>query len=307
MYYRWRMRRTLILALVWLNGSPARAETMLEQARMRGAASAQSFEDDPTNALPKIPWTSTVQTTSMLGAETGISRFAGYTSPSKEFGAGVVGQLSFSKLEQPEVVGMWGKSWSLQLDTGFGAEGTSYFGHGNAKAHFGTLATFASSQHAFYLRFAGDLATYRNSENAVSSGYLSIPLGFRFVLKGAALELGGVSALGWASVLEGSQHYGSGPLYFGAQAKLETHAGFLESQHVFAVTPAEAAHTTLLSCGHYRSWILCAEGTWLHLHDLSRSDEARFARVGIRVGFGSWGHQTQRTQRTWELPSVTAH
>jgi hypothetical protein len=301
------MRRTLLLALILFYGSPALAETMLEQARTRGAASAQDFEDDPTNALPKIPWTTDSETSSLLGAEAGVARFAGNGFASKELGAGLVGQLRYSKLEQPELAGMWGQSWALALDTGFGAEGASYFGRGTARAQFGTMATLASAQHAFYLRFSGDLSTYRNSDNSFSTGFLSIPMGFRFKLKGAALELGGVSALGWSSVGQGSLNYGAGPLYFGAQSKLQTKVGFLEIQHLLAVSPAQAANTTLLSCGHYRSWIFCAEGTWLHLHDLNRSDEARFARVGIRIGFGSWESKTQHNQRKWVLPDVEAH
>ena len=132
------MRRTLILTLSLFSASPALAETMLEQARMQAAASAQDFEDDPTHALPKIPWVTEIETSKLFGVDASVARFAGNSPRSQQLGVALVGQLRYFKLEQPRVVGQWGQSWGVALGTGFGAEASSSFGLGNATAQFGT-------------------------------------------------------------------------------------------------------------------------------------------------------------------------
>jgi len=297
------MYRTVTLLILMLRASPALGDTMLELVRNRTAATAQNFEDDPESALPKIPWVTQTETISSLSGDLGVTRFANRDLTSKEFGAGLIGQLHYSKLEQPELAGMWGQSWALGLDAGLGADGTRYYGRGRATANFGTMATLGAARHAFYLRFAANLASFRDSTDSYSTGTVSIPMGLRFELKGAALELGGVPALGWDSLLNNGQAYNSGPLFFGAEAKLETHAGYLEFQRLVAASPADADQTTLLTCGRYRQLVLCAEGAWLRLHDIGRGDEAKFARVGINIGFGNWQHRTERSERKWVVPA----
>jgi hypothetical protein len=50
-------------------------------------------------------------------------------------------------------------------------------------------------------------------------------------------------------------------------------------------------------CTAAKEWFLCTDGFWLHVHDIQDDEPASFARVGIRVGFGS--HAT----RVREIPS----
>jgi len=169
------------------------------------------------------------------------------------------------------------------------------------------MATFSPRLHAFYLRFNGNIASFRNSQDSYSSGFVNIPMGLRFIFNRTAVELGGVSSLGWVSMIQGWQRYSSGPLFFGAQARLQTAAGYLEVQRMFAVSPADADHTTVLTCGHFQFFVVCAEGSWLRLRDLSRGDEAHYARVGLRIGFGSWGQKTENTERKWIVPDIEAH
>ena len=299
------MYRTVTLFIIVLQASPALGDTLHELIRNRAAATEQNFEDDPASALPKIPWVTQTETRRSLSGDLGVTRFTSSDVTSKEFGAGLFGQLHYSKLEQPDVVGMWGQSWELGLDTGFGADGTRYYGRGSATANFGTMATLSAARHAFYLRFAANLASFRDSSDSYSLGKVSIPMGFRFELKGATLELGGVPALGWASVLHNGQETSSGPLFFGAEAKVETKVGYLELERLFAASPADADQTALHTCGRYRQLVLCAEGTWLRLRDIGRGDSANFARVGINIGFGSWQRRTERSERKWVAPETS--
>ncbi len=298
------MRRTLTFSLLFLGTLPASGQTMLEQAKQRGAASAQNFDDDPVKALPKIPWVTQSQTVSSLGGDLGITRVESGDSSSKELGAGLFGQLHASKFDQPNLAGMWGQSWQLGLDVGFGADGTRYYGRGSVSANFGTMATLSAARHAFYLRFAAGAANFRDAKDGFSTGRVSIPLGFRFLVDSAALEFGAVPALGWSSVLHESRDYSTGPLTMGVAMKFETQAGYLELQRLLGVTPADAGETTLKACGHYARLVLCTEGTWLQLHDISRGDEARFARIGINIGFGNWSRTSERSERKWAMPDV---
>ena len=291
------MRSIGFLIILLLCGSQAHAQTMLEQARMRGAAAAQSFDDDPTSALPEVPWTSETNTSSLLGVGVGLARLDGAIPSERHLGVGAAGQLRHAKLEQPLVPGLWGQSWAIAFDAQFGAESQRYFGLGNAQAQFGTLATLASAGHALYFRFAGDISIFRDSTDSVGTGFASIPVGARFNLDGAALEFGIVPALGWVSLFQDARQFAAGPLFFGAQGKWQTRAGWLEVQHLRGVSPANATVTTLLACGNYRHWTFCGEGSWPDLHDLGHGDQARFARVGIRIGLGSWHTPTERSLR----------
>ncbi len=290
-------RRGLV-ALAWLVSSSAQAQTMLEQARMRGAATAQSFDDDPINALPKVPWSLETSTVGLLGIDAGLARWGGSSMNERDFGVGLAAQLHHSKLEQPRVPGLWGQSWAVALNLDFGAQSRGVFGFGDALAEFGTLATLAAAGHAVYFRFSGEMSAFGDSKNSVGSGFASIPFGLRFKASGSALEVGAVPALGWVSLFQDARQFTTGPPFFGGQAKWQTHASWLQVQHLRGVSPAQAAVTTLLACGHSGVVALCAEGSWLDLHDLGQRDEARFARVGFRIGLGKWSSETEPAMRT---------
>jgi hypothetical protein len=294
-------RRGLV-ALAWFVSSSAPAQTMLEQARMRGAATAQSFDDDPTSALPKVPWSLETSTVGLLGTDAALARWGGGSMNERDFGVGLAAQLHHSKLEQPRVPGLWGQSWAVALNTEFGAQSRRYFGFGDALAQFGTLATLAAAGHALYFRFSGEMSVFGDSKNSIGSGFASIPFGLRFKVSGSALELGAAPALGWVSAFQDARQFTTGPLFFGGQAKWQTNAGWLQVQHLSGVSPAEAAVTTLLACGHSGVIALCAEGSWLDLHDLGQRDEARFARIGFRIGLGKWSNEAERVMRAAVVP-----
>ncbi len=296
------MRCFGVLAIVLLGSSPAFAQTMLEQVRMRGAAAAQDFDDDPENALPTVPWTIETSTLSILGIDTGLARLSGGQLNEHKLGIGGAGRLYHSELEQPRVAGLWGQSWAVALDAEFGAESTRYFGCGNALAQFGTLATLGAAGHAFFLRFSGEMSVFRDSVNSMGTGFAGIPVGLRFKLAEADFEVSAVPALGWATLFQDAQPFVAGPLFMGAQLKWLTKPGFIELQHMRGVSPAQAAITTLLTCAYSGYFALCAEGTWLALHDLGQGDQARFARVGVRIGLGTSSRNSERSLRPSIVP-----
>ena len=285
-----------------LGSSPVSAQTMLEQARMRGAAAAQDFEDDPTNALPMVPWTLEVNSSRMLGVDVGLSRMSADAGSERELGIGVVGQIYRSKWEQPRVAGLWGQSWAVALDAAFGAESNRYFGAGSGLAQFGTLATLGAAGHVFFLRFSGELATYRDPNDSMSTGFASIPVGVGFRVAQAHLELGVVPALGWASLFQDARQFDAGPLFIGAQMKWLTKPGFVALQYLRGVSPADATDTTLSTCAYSGLVALCAEGTWVRLNDLGQGNPASFARVGIRIGLGTSSRKSERELRPAIVP-----
>ena len=296
------MRSLGLLAMTLLGSSPVCAQTMLEQARMRGAAAAQDFDDDPANALPTVPWTLETNTSDLLGVDVGLSRLSTDVTSERQLGIGVVGQFYHSKWEQPRLAGLWGQSWAVALDAAFGAESNRYFGAGGGLAQFGTLATLGAAGHAFFLRFSGELAAYRDTNNSIGTGFGSIPIGFRFRVANADLELGVVPALGWVSLFRDARPFNAGPLFIGGQMKWLTRSGFMQLQHLRGVSPADAADTTLLTCAYSGFIALCAEGTWVHLNDLGQGDLARFARIGIRIGLGATSRKSEREQRPAIVP-----
>ncbi len=275
---------------------------MLEQARQQGAAAAQDFIDDPTNALPLVPFSTESSTSSLLGVDVGLARWAGSIPRERKLGLGLVGQLRHSKLEQPRQVGLWGQSWTVKLDAELGAQADGYFVSGSAAAQFGTLVTLSNAGHAAYLRFSGDISIFGDTKYSMGTGLASIPFGMRLILAGAVFELGAVPGLGWTNIFEDSRHVGSGPLFFGGQARWQTQAGWLELQQMHGVSPADVVDTRVSACGHYKNWLLCADGSWLDLHDIGNGDEVRFARVGLRLGVGSWNLDTTQSLRTSLVP-----
>jgi hypothetical protein len=286
------------LLVFFLSGSKVLAQTMLEQARQRGAAVSQDFEDDPNLALPEVRWTLENYSSRLFGVGMGLTHLGDSLPREREFGVGLVGQLRRSSLEQPRLVGLWGQSWALNLSADVGAQKSGYFAYGNGEADFGTLATLANAGHGLYLRFSGAMSVFLDDKTSMSKGLASIPFGMKMAVKGAVLELGAVPALGWASIFQDSKSYGSGPLFMGGQARWQSKAGWLELQQTYGVSPAKVTITTLSACGNTKSWMLCADGNWLDLHDLSRGDSARFVRIGLRLGIGSWSLESKDVSRT---------
>jgi hypothetical protein len=293
---------TSCLLVIFLSGFHGVAQTLLEQVRQRGAAVSQDFEDDPNQALPEAPWTLENYSSRLVGVGVGITRLGDSLPRQREFGLGLVGQLRRSSLEQPRLVGMWGQSWALNLNADIGAQKPGYFAYGTAAAEFGTLATLASAGHGMYLRFSGDMSVFIDDKVSMSRGLASIPFGMRMLVKGAVLELGAVPALGWASIFQDTRSYGSGPLFMGGQARWQSKAGWLELQQMRGVSPAQVVITTVSACGNTKSWMLCADGNWLDLHDISRGEPARLVRVGIRFGIGSWNLERKEVSRTALVP-----
>lgn len=281
-----------------LSGAPATAQTMLEQVRQRGAAVSQDFVDDPSQALPEVPWTLENYSSRFVGVGVGLSQLGDSLPHESEFGVGLVGQLRRSSLEQPRLVGLWGQSWALNLSADVGAQSPSYFVFGTGEAEFGTLATLANAGHGVYLRFSGAMSVFLDDKTSMSKGLASIPFGMRMAIKGAVLELGAVPALGWANIFQDFRNYGSGPLFLGGQAKWQSKAGWLELQQTHGVSPAKVVITTVSACGNTKIWMLCADGNWLNLHDLSRGEAARFVRVGLRLGIGNWSLDTEEVSRS---------
>ena len=299
-----KLAGTLVSCLLILFplGTQAFAQTMLEQVRNRGAAVSQDFEDDPNQALPKVPWTLENYWFRLVGVGVGTTHLGDSLPRETEFGVGLVGQLRRSSLEQPRLVGMWGQSWALNLGADIGSEMPGNFAYGNADAEFGTLATLAHAGHGLYLRFSGAMSVFLDDKTSMSRGLASIPFGMRLAIKGAALELGAVPALGWANIFQDSRSYGSGPLFMGGQARWQSKAGWLELQQTRGVSPAQVAITTVSACGNTKIWMLCADGNWLDLHDLSHGEAARFVRVGLRIGIGSWNFESKEVSRTALVP-----
>jgi hypothetical protein len=290
------------LLVLFFSGTHAAAETMLEQVRQRGAAVSQDFVDDPSQALPEVPWTVEDYSSRLVGVSIGLTHLGDSLPRESEFGVGLVGQLRRSNLEQPRLVGLWGQSWALNLGANMGAQTPGYFVFAAGDAEFGTVATLAHAGHGVYLRFSGAMSAFVDNRISMSQGLASIPFGPRLVIDGAVLELGAVPALGWASIFQDSKGYGSGPLFFGGQARWQSKAGWLELQQTRGVSPAQITITTVSACGNTKSWILCADGNWLDLHDLSRGEPARFMRVGLRIGIGSWNLETKEVSRTALVP-----
>jgi hypothetical protein len=296
------MRRSASFLLVLLAASPVSAETMLEQARQRGAASAEDFEDDPTTALPQVPWFTETRTSRLLGLDVELSRLGGASYGRREFGLAAAGHVFHSKLEQPLSAGLWGQSWAIALTTEFGADSRGLLGYGAAMGQFGTLATLNACGHAIFFRFSGELSMAGDVDDTLGRGFASIPIGVRFRFRGSALELGAEPALGWINLVRDSQPYAAGPLFIGGHVKWQTEAGWFELQQRRGVSPAHADDTELLACTHAGVVSLCAEGDVVRLRDLSSGDTARFARVGVRFGLGQWASETQQSQRPLVVP-----
>ena len=133
-------------------------------------------------------------------------------------------------------------------------------------------------------------------------GLASVPFGVHWDLSGAALELGAVPALGWASVANDYRQADTGPVFLGGEAKLLTKAGWLELQHLRAVTPADATTTLLSACAQQGHWSLCADGGWLQLHDLANGAAGRYSHMGLHFGMASFVDDTRNVSRVAVTP-----
>ena len=301
-YERSAAARASCALVLLLSGAPATAQTMLEQAKQHGAAVSQDFVDDPSQALPVVPWTLENYSLRLVGVGAGLTHLGDSLPREGTSGFGFVGQLRRSSLEQPRLVGLWGQSWALNLSADVGAETRGLFASATGAAEFGTLATLANAGHGLYLRFSGDMSVFVDDKTSMSRGLGSIPFGMRLAVKGAVLELGAVPALGWASIFQDSRSYGSGPLFMGAQARWQSKAGWLELHQSHGVSPAHVVITTVSACGNAKHWMLCADGNWLDLRDLSRGEPARFVRIGLRLGIGNFGLEREQVSRTLVAP-----
>ena len=298
-----RGMRSLSLLFIGLLLSPATgAETMLEQARLHGAAVGQGFIDDPTHALPKVPWTTETRAFGMLGVAVDRSQWGVVGGRDDSMSVGVTGQMRHFKLEQPLLAGMWGQSWGIRLNANAGADKAGLLAYGDAEAEFGTIATIAERGHGIYLRFSAQMSMLADPKYSSSIGLGSIPFGLRWDLGGGALELGAVPALGWVTVSDENRHVGTGPLLMGGEARLLSKAGWLEVQHLRAVNPAHARTTLLSACAQQGQWALCADGGWIELSDLSNGAEARAAHMGLHFGMGTFNHETRRSSRVALTP-----
>ena len=141
------MRGSWFLLVLVTAISVARAETMLEQARMRGAAAEQHFTDDPTRALPEVPWTLETRDFGSLGVAADRAQWQITDAHDQSTSIGLVGQIRHYKLEQPKWVGMWGQSWGIRLNAHAAADKVGLLAYGDAEAEFGTMATISQSGH----------------------------------------------------------------------------------------------------------------------------------------------------------------
>ncbi len=275
---------------------------MLEQARLRGAAAEQDFADDPTRALPQVPWTAETRDFGMLGVTVDRAQWDVAGIRDHSMAVGLTGQMRHFKLEQPRLVGLWGQSWGIQLSANAGADKAGLLAYGDAEAEFGTIATIAERGHGIYLRFSAQMSMAADPQTSSGIVLGRIPFGLRWDLGGAALELGAVPALGWATVSNNDRHLGTGPLFMGGEAKLLSKAGWLELQHLRSVNPSDASSTMLSACAKQGQWALCADGSWLELHDLSNGAEARFARMGLRLGTASLTSENRKNSQVALTP-----
>jgi hypothetical protein len=283
----------LALGTLSFRAPVARAETMLEWAKARGANQAEKFDDDVASAirrpLPVVTWMRTWGSTGPA-----ISELFADTSRGRERTVDGSWEIATSLIDhsfQPAPF-TWGRTWLLtsRLGAGGGTDGVTALAEVEAGA--GPLWALSHAGEGVFARLSLRLSEglTRRSEALVYG--LSLPLGFT----SSWAEFGLRPELG---VIELTDSPGGGPFVLGAYVRTIGRTWHFAVEHDRSVVGDYAHATRVSACGSVAWMSLCSDGWWL------ATERAQWGRAGLRLGV-AWGKEKRERREAPTNPVMSA-
>ena len=279
--------RALVLAALGallVRPAAARAETVLEWAKARGASAAEEFEDDVTTAIERPrPVVHRWRTAVVAGPE--LSELG--TSTPRDHVRAVTGSLTidYALVDQsyePAALS-WGRTWLLSGRLGAGAGGDGGLARAEVEAGIGPFLGLSRTGEGLFTRLSLRLSETVTRRSEVLGYGVSLPLGFTssWAEFGLRPELGS---------LELGDSASGGPLLVGVYARAFGPSWVFAVEHDRTLGGDDLASTRISACGRIAPVSLCSDGWWV------QGAGAQWGWAAVRLGV-AWGReQTERTE-----------
>jgi hypothetical protein len=279
-------RALALVALGALLARPAaaRAETVLEWAKARGASTAEEFEDDVSSAIERPRPIVHRRRTSLVAApelsELGVSTPRDHT---RAVTASLTIDYALVDQSYEPAALTWGRTWLLagRLAAGAGSDGG--MAHAEVEAGIGPFLGLSRTGEGLFTRLSFRLSENVTRRSEVLGYGVSLPLGFTssWAEFGLRPELGS---------LELGDSASGGPLLVGAYARVFGPSWYFTIEHDRTLGGDDLDSTRISACGRIGRVSLCSDGWWV------QGAGAQWGWAALRLGV-AWGReQTERTE-----------